>query len=286
LLGFIDDVRLAGHASMRPRLLHRGDGGDYKRGVGSATIASMRPRLLHRGDAAALGRPKQTLHYASMRPRLLHRGDGRVLPEPDLAAQHRASMRPRLLHRGDAEKAGHTAALQQEASMRPRLLHRGDVCVFRQGISRPYLTVFERSVTRSSWFRIDTRACTSIVDESRIFTMPNSASSASRCGVTTRALASARRTHYTITGLRSTTEKDFPRLSTRRRRSPAGPSSRMMTWSSTWSIVSSSASLSSIRRRRLSLHWNTDNCTHSPYPSMIRKTRRHRRGDDMSYATM
>ena len=84
--------------------------------------------------------------------------------------------------------------------------------MFRQGISRPYLTLFERSITRSSWFRIDTRACTSIVDESRIFTMPNSASSASRCGVTTRALASARRTHYTITGLRSTTEKDFPRL--------------------------------------------------------------------------
>ncbi len=60
--------------------------------------ASMRPRLLGRGNGKC-DIHRRAVGRASMRPRLLGRGNG--AEARDIAARRRASMRPRLLGRGN-----------------------------------------------------------------------------------------------------------------------------------------------------------------------------------------
>ena len=78
----MDDSTPSKIASIRPRLLSRGDEFDRRMAI-LTSDASIRPRLLSRGDSNATGVTPSRTVSASIRPRLLSRGDGscrRFLP--------------------------------------------------------------------------------------------------------------------------------------------------------------------------------------------------------------
>ena len=135
-----------GIASIRPRLLARGDRGrrgarpELQVGFNSATPAcawrldsrfaasaafmdaSIRPRLLARGDEdARIDEGEERSRFNSATPACAWRPvDGRAANRPRIA-----SIRPRLLARGD-RRYFHEFKVIRRASIRPRLLARGD----------------------------------------------------------------------------------------------------------------------------------------------------------------
>ncbi|VTS01335.1 unnamed protein product [Gemmata massiliana] len=137
-------------ASIRPRLVNRGDVRRVLYRLPELLAASIRPRLVNRGDVAGNAR-RPRRNKASIRPRLVNRGDAnsrsRRGPNPtprrfnsatvgepwrqlqrtaaDVKTTIGASIRPRLVNRGDMRISDFSAE-QIKASIRPRLVNRGD----------------------------------------------------------------------------------------------------------------------------------------------------------------
>jgi hypothetical protein len=199
-----------------------------------------------------------------MRPR--HNGRGNEPRDADQQHPRDASMRPR--HNGRGNAAGGVAITPSA------------ICFNEAPAQRP-----------GKWRAGNTKKYTGLRTDSRGVPQPRSGVPDacwlggvrvgpqpihSQCQIAMRAPAARRTTQvrsqggggssYTITGPRLTTVKGLLRLSTRGRMLVAGPRSRITTWSCAWSMISPSANLSSIRRRRLSRHWKTESCSHSAVP--------------------